>query len=157
MGMITSQITSLTIVYSAVYSDADQRKHQSSASLAFVRGIHWGPVNSPHKWPVMRKMSPFDDVIMSEPGGKQWQHHIQGLVSLMFRLILWWFQCHLHGWKQPVTGKWSCMQIYCGHCAVTAGTSWCAKRFSALIMLQEWLQIKDGYLLTWGCWYSRAD
>ena len=39
MGAIASQITSLTIVYSIVYSDADQRKHQSSASLAFVRGI----------------------------------------------------------------------------------------------------------------------
>ena len=49
MGAIVSQITSLTIVYSTVYSDTDQRKHQSSASLAFVLGIHRGPVNSPHK------------------------------------------------------------------------------------------------------------
>ena len=64
MGAIASQITSLTIVYSTVYSDVDQRKYQSSASLAFVRGIHRGPVNSPHKWPVTRKMFPFDDVIM---------------------------------------------------------------------------------------------
>ena len=40
------------------------KKHQSSASLAFVRGIHRGPVNSPHKWPVTRKIFPFDDVIM---------------------------------------------------------------------------------------------
>ena len=64
MGAISSQITSLTIVYSIVYSGADQRKHQSSASLAFVRGIHRGPVNSPHKRPVTRKMFPFDDVIM---------------------------------------------------------------------------------------------
>ena len=63
-GVMASQITSLTSVYSTVYSDADQRKHQSSASLAFVRGIHWGPVNSQHKWPVTRKMFPFDDVIM---------------------------------------------------------------------------------------------
>ena len=62
MGAIASQITSLTIFYSTVYSDADQRKHQSSTSLAFVRGIHRGPVNSPHKWPVTRKMFPFDDV-----------------------------------------------------------------------------------------------
>ena len=70
MGEIASQITSLTIVYSIVYSDADQRKPQSSASLAFARGIHRGPVNSPHKWPVTRKMFPFDDVIMetSTPG-----------------------------------------------------------------------------------------
>ena len=50
MGTIASQITSLTSVYSVVYWDADQRKPQSSASLAFVRGIHRGPVNSPHKW-----------------------------------------------------------------------------------------------------------
>ena len=59
-----SQITSLTIVYSTVYSGADQRKHQSPASLAFVPVIHRWPVNSPHKWPVTRKMFPFDDVIM---------------------------------------------------------------------------------------------
>ena len=64
MDSIASQITSLTIVYSVVYSGADQRKHQSSASLAFVRGIHRSPVNCPHNWPVTRKMFPFDDVIM---------------------------------------------------------------------------------------------
>ena len=65
MGALASQITSLTIVYSAVYSDVDHRKHQSSASLAFVRRIHRWPVNSPHKWPVTGKMIPFDDVIMN--------------------------------------------------------------------------------------------
>ena len=64
MSSLASQITSLTIVYSTVYSRADQRKHQSSASLAFVWGIHRSPVNSPHKGPVTRKMFPFDDVIM---------------------------------------------------------------------------------------------
>ena len=73
MCVIACQIISLTIVYSTVYSGADQRKHQSSASLAFVRGIHRGPVNSPHKGPVTRKMFPFDDVIM-----------------FMFRLKLHW-------------------------------------------------------------------
>ena len=66
MTTISSQITSLTIVYSSVYSDADQRKRQSSASLAFVREIHRGPVNAPRKWPVTRKMFPIDDVIMDE-------------------------------------------------------------------------------------------
>ena len=55
MGAIASQITSLTLVYPIVYSGADQRKYQSSASLAFVWGIHRRPVNSPHKWPVTRK------------------------------------------------------------------------------------------------------
>ena len=46
MGTIASQITSLTIVYSTFYSDADQRKHL-------------------RHWPVTRKMFPFDDVIMN--------------------------------------------------------------------------------------------
>ena len=55
MSVMASQITSLTIVYSNVYSGADQRKHQRSASLAFVWGIHRGPVKSPHKGPVTRK------------------------------------------------------------------------------------------------------
>ena len=58
MSPMASQITSLAIVYSIIYSGADQRKHQSSASLAFVRGIHRWPENSPHKGPVMRKMFP---------------------------------------------------------------------------------------------------
>ena len=64
MGAMASQITSLAIVYSTVYSGADQRKHQSSALLVFVWGIHRWPMNSPHKWPEMWKMFPFDDVIM---------------------------------------------------------------------------------------------
>ena len=64
MGAMASQITSLTIVCSTVYSGADEGKHQSSALMTFVRGIHRWPVNSPHKGPVTRKMFPFDDVIM---------------------------------------------------------------------------------------------
>ena len=61
MGAMASLITSLTRVYSTVHSCADQRKHQSSASLAFVRGIHRRPVISPHKWLVTRKMFPCHD------------------------------------------------------------------------------------------------
>ena len=68
MSLMASQITSPTSVYSTIDSGADQIKHQSSASLAFVWGIHRGPVNSPHKWPVTRKMFPFDDVIMIDSG-----------------------------------------------------------------------------------------
>ena len=64
MSPMASEITSLTIVYSTVYSGTDQRKHQSSASLAFAWGIHRWPVNSPHKGPVTRKMFSFFDVIM---------------------------------------------------------------------------------------------
>ena len=81
MTTIASQITSLTVVYSTVYSDADQRKHQSSASLAFV----WGPVNSPHKGPVTRKMFPFDDVTM-------YRRICMVSLSTFFRIALfkWW-------------------------------------------------------------------
>ena len=61
MGAMASQITSLTIVYSTVYSGADQKIYGSSASVAFVRGVHrW-----PHKWPLTRKRFPFDDVIVA--------------------------------------------------------------------------------------------
>ena len=65
MSAMASQITNFTVVYLTVYSGTDQRKRQSSASLAFVRGIHWWPVNSPHKRPVTRKMFSFDDIIMN--------------------------------------------------------------------------------------------
>ena len=60
MRAMAAQITSLTIIFWTVYSGADQRKHQSSASLAFVQGIH----RSAHKGPVTRNMFPFDDVII---------------------------------------------------------------------------------------------
>ena len=64
MGAMASQITSLTIVYPTVYSDAGQTKNKISASLVFVRGIHRGPRNYLHKWPETRKMFPFHEVIM---------------------------------------------------------------------------------------------
>ena len=65
MSAMASQITNVTIVYSTVCSGADQRKHQSSVSLAFVRGIYRWPMNSPHKGPVARKMFQFDEVSMT--------------------------------------------------------------------------------------------
>ena len=64
MSAMASQITSALSVYSNVCSCSDQRKLQSSASLAFVREIHQWPVNSPQKGPVTRKMFPLSDVIM---------------------------------------------------------------------------------------------
>ena len=86
MGAMASQITSLTIVHSAVYSGADQRKYQSSASLTFVRGIHRWPVNSPHKGPVTRKI--------------WWRHHIHATPGLRYftlsAMSLWivkWRDC----------------------------------------------------------------
>ena len=63
-SVMTSQITGVSIVRSTVCWGTDQRKHQISASLVFVRGIHQSPVNSPHKGPVTRKRFRFDDVIM---------------------------------------------------------------------------------------------
>ena len=58
MGTVASQIASLNIVYSTVYSGVDQRKHQSSTSLAFVRGIHRGP-GTEHKGMIQRFYSSF--------------------------------------------------------------------------------------------------
>ena len=59
---MASQIIGVSI---AACSGADQRKHQSPASLAFVIGLHRWPVGSSHKWPVTLKIFPFDDVIMN--------------------------------------------------------------------------------------------
>ena len=80
---MASQITGVSIARSTVYSGADQRKHQSSASLAFERGNHRWPVDSPPKGPVTRKMSPFKDAIMSQ---SQWRG------ALMFSLICAWIK-----------------------------------------------------------------
>ena len=66
MSTMVVQITSFAVVYLTVCSGADQRKYESSASLASVRGIHRWPTKSPHKGPVTRKMFQFDDVIMAE-------------------------------------------------------------------------------------------
>ena len=65
MSVMASKITCVTSVCSTVCSGADQRKHQSSASLAFVRGIHRSPMDSPHKVPLTLKMVPYDDVILT--------------------------------------------------------------------------------------------
>ena len=66
MGAMASQITSLSIVCSTVSLGADQRKHQNSASLAFVRGYHQWLVNSPHKG-----SSNAENVFI------WWRHHVE--------------------------------------------------------------------------------
>ena len=90
MSARASQITRLTIVYSIIYSGANQRRQQSSASLTFVWGIHRWPVNSPHKGPVTRKIFPFYDVIMRgqvnrhnamDYTGEAYHCHAQGRIS----------------------------------------------------------------------------
>ena len=90
MSTMASQVAGVSIVCSIVCSGTDQRKHQSSASPAFVRGTNWWPVNSPLKRPLTRKMFPFDDVIMCcdisivkwdgvSGGGlsKSWGNHVE--------------------------------------------------------------------------------
>ena len=93
MAVIASQITSFMIVYSTFYSDADQRKHQSSTSLAFVRR----PVNSPHKWPLTRKMFPFDDVIMSE-------NFARDNSDIIFQKLVWklLYKNYIHISQEPI-------------------------------------------------------
>ena len=102
MSTMASQITSVSVVCSTIGSGSDQRKYQSSASLAFVRGIHRWPVNSPHKRPVRRKLFPFDDVIMI--------YHDAPATSLYcFQVATsgWWFtdcaQVNLNGIYMPYT------------------------------------------------------
>ena len=91
MGTLTSQITGFSVVYSIVCSGTDQRKYQSSESLAFVRGIHWWPVNSPHKAPVMWKKFPLDDVVMvwlPNVGDSLFVSSIRKPYAFFFNLIL---------------------------------------------------------------------
>ena len=86
MGAIASQITSFAIVYSTVHSDVDQRKHQSSASLAFV----WGPVNSPHKWPVTWK---YFHLMTSSCNNAVSRHgDVQAFQSIYMKMLAveWW-------------------------------------------------------------------
>ena len=102
MGAMASQITSLAILYLTVYIFRPRsRKHLSSVSLAFVWGIHRWPVNSPHKWPVTRKMFPFGDVIMAilvfpqhtctlPPGTKSSIIGIQNGISSAVALPTWY-------------------------------------------------------------------
>ena len=87
---MASRITSLMIVYSTVCSGADQRKHQSPASLAFVRGIHRWPVNSPHKGPVTRKMFLLDDVIIHDQWliGQSWTFSVNKSTSTKLLKLL---------------------------------------------------------------------
>ena len=106
MNTMTSQISSLTIVYSTGYSGADQRKHQNPASLAFVRWIHRLPMNSPHKRPVTRKMFPFghSDINML----MQWKWMMMSSNGNIVRVtgLLWGEPPVIGGFpsQRPVTG-----------------------------------------------------
>ena len=117
MGPMVSPITCLTLVYSTVYSGADQRKHQSSTSLALVLGIHRWPVNSPHKGPVTRKMFPFDDIIMAIYFiGKQ---DFAGFESKMSFGAMSYIAT-----AQPTRNVVSCSLTPCGASALDLGTQY---------------------------------
>ena len=119
MSTMASQITSLTIVYATVYSGVVQRKHQRSASLAYVQGIHRWAVNSPHKETVTRKIFPFDDVIMVDAN----------------------FLCHFRGHLANIIGIYwilFCMDLFMdGTCAPAVGPLNNTKSYTALQWLSQ--------------------
>ena len=89
MGAMASQITSLRIVNSTVYSGVDQRKHQESASLASVRGIHWWPVNFPAQM-----------ATNAENVSIWWRHH--GYSSFQHMSVMWMCQ-----WVTTIWRAWT--------------------------------------------------
>ena len=168
MDAIASQITSLTIVYSIVCSDADQRKLQSSASLAFVQGIHRGPVNSPHKWPVTRKMFPFDDVIMyhglhtsfyqalrNEQNGQHFADDIFICISMkqiVFRLII--SQCFFRWWL----GTQLATSHYMNQCSPSFMTPHIHEDTTSAKCLKPRNRVRTPPLLTWfNCDYDMGN
>ena len=111
MSTMASQITSLRIVYSSIYSGVDKRKYQSSVLLAFVRGIQRWLVNSRHKWPITRKMLPFDDVIMHVSCG------CFSLVMPISKLII----------HYNVTLEWKPQNLTNGQSTLVQVMAWCCQ------------------------------
>ena len=100
ISAMASQITSLTIVYSIVYSFMRRSKKTSKLCVSgrCVTGIHRWPVNSPHKGPVTWKMFPFDDDIMS-----WWRHNMETISAFThIRAVMWTFDVFLGLLEQPV-------------------------------------------------------
>ena len=97
MGAMASQITGVSIVYWTICSDTDQRKLQSSASLAFLSGIHRWPVNSPHKGPVTWKC--FHLMTSSCPGAAS--------VGLC-----WWLKMEFFSWSPVVPKQGALLNIF---------------------------------------------
>ena len=115
MGAMATHITTLTIVYSTIFSGADQRTHQTSASLAFVREIHRWPMHSLYKWPVKRKMFPFDDVIMNyeeidkKKGVSIFRRHVKRDMTL--NSILLQYIPMIFSWCNPKKNSFVCIQL----------------------------------------------
>ena len=141
MRLMASEITSLTIVYSTVYWGPDQRKHQNSPSLAFVRGIYRWPVNSLRKRPVSRKMFPIDDVINNQP---QTKCIIHGMSAVH------WLVCH-----STRAGHWGKGDVWMDYAASQTarfmGPTWGpsgADRTQVSPMLVPWTLL-SGMLWAW--------
>ena len=83
MSAMASQITSLVAIYSIICSGAHQRKHQSSSLVAFVWGIHWWLVDSPHQGPVVWNIFPIHDVIMRYRTRLQEHHDMEVCFTLL--------------------------------------------------------------------------
>ena len=103
MTTMASQITSLTVVYSTVYSDADQRKHQSSASLVFVWGIHrdrWIPrTKGQLRGRCFHLMTsswslPWEEVIKTFPWKRGCWRHFAITVETLYNTINFWWSTH---------------------------------------------------------------
>ena len=103
------QITSLMIVYQSLYSGANQRKHQSSVSLAFVGGIHRWPVNSSHKGPVTRKMFPFGDVVIDRHDAIQ--DNMITSITMVFCIAMIFEVCEKYVMQNKIT-YWSPERLF---------------------------------------------
>ena len=105
MSAIASQITSITIVYWTVDSDADQRKHKSSASLGFWAGNSPGTGEFPHKWPVTRKIFPFDDIMWMLSHTAPPMQFMSWSTMTKFNLLEWFNICsvlHISGFSLSI-------------------------------------------------------
>ena len=126
MSAMASRITGISMVCSTFCSGTYQRKQQSSASLAFVWGIHRWPANYPHKGPVTRKMFPFDNVIMNSLQGGYWNiEYFEETYSLspidaytrqqtrpsLFEIMAWLLFGTKYNWTQDQSNH-SLLEIY---------------------------------------------
>ena len=112
MSAMASRITSLTIVYSSVHSGTDQGKHQSSAPLAFVRGIHRWPVNFvSHSW-CRYQMETFSALLaLCEENSPVTDEFPAPRASNAENVSIWWhhheYDTKMHEWfiESPRPGK----------------------------------------------------
>ena len=163
MSTMACQNTVSRLFTQSFIQGADQRKHPSFVSLAFVRGIRWWVVNSLHKGPVTRKMFPFNDIIMAwtflnlNPGPMNYVSFAP-IYWLGFVSVCTHWQFCLHGqnclklFDRLYIRVCVCMCVYCAWLAVWV--SWRAA-LCLLIMFCGWgagkldADTKEQYLSTW--------